>query len=244
MPVTAPFIGAPALPIRPEKGWQYGQAFDVDSVNPEAYQAVNWVIMTRDAVGSAPPPQLKLVRTTRDYALYRREGQVQQRGLLPEGEAPGAVLDCKTDKAMRRLSRLKGTAAVRPGGVAVGVGGLLPGADRPADLKLPPGRWNVVMAYTSGLPVRVDGGGISTTMPPNLDRPGPRYPVGSVTVTGTTKTVRLRLRVPGHPLSSTATPAIITSLIAVPAQADRELPLKRACGQYVDYFTLSGDDGR
>jgi hypothetical protein len=125
----------------------------------------------------------------------------------------------------------------RLGGVAVAAPALFAGADRAVPMTLPlGGTWDVVMAYTSALPVEVTGPGLKTTMVPNLDRPGPRFPVGSITI-DRPQTVQVRLRTHGHPLSSTAAPAQAT-LIAVPRTGERLVPLREACGQYVDYFTL------
>lgn len=240
VPVQAPFIGAPNVAVRPEKGWQYGQAFDFDSVTPEVYQSVSYVIATRDAAASVPPSQLRLLRTTRDFALYQRVGQVPRRGLLPEGEASGAILNCRRDPRMRALSRRGGTAAVRGAGITVPGPGLQAGRSATVNLAVPAGSWDIVMAYTSALPIEVSAPGLHpTTMPPNLDRPGPRYPVGRITVTRTGG-LPLRLHVVDHPLSSTAAPAIPTSITAVPVGSEHTVPLRQACRRFVDWFIPRG----
>jgi hypothetical protein len=236
VPVLAPFIGAPGVPTRPEKNWQYGQAIDVDTVSPEVLSQASWVIAPRDAAGSAMPRQMRLVRTTRDFALYRRDGVVPDRRILPEGEAPGAVLDCRKDPEARRLARTPGVAGIRGGGVAVPVEPIGPGDERTVTLQLPRGEWDVVLGYTSALAVEVSAPGMRrTTLPANLNRPGPRYPVGRLRVERPGG-VPVRLRVPGRLLASTAAPAVSSALIAVPVGTDRTVPMRRACGKLVDYY--------
>jgi hypothetical protein len=238
--VYAPFIGAPTDPIRAEKAWDYGEAFDIDSVSPELVNTVRWVILPRDPVGSDLPRQLRLVRATKSYALYRREGLMPYRRLLGEGEGPAAILDCKHDPRARRIARSRGTAAIRQGGVAVSGLVLGAGGDRVIPIALPAGRWRIVAQYTSGLPFTVSAPQLAPVgMPANLDRPGPRFLVGTIDLPSAA-TVPLRIHVDRHRLASTAPPAAISAVIATPAQPDRMVPLRQACGKNVDYYLPSG----
>jgi hypothetical protein len=238
--VYAPFIGAPTDPIRAEKAWDYGEAFDIDSVSPELVNTVRWVILPRDPVGSDLPRQLRLVRATKSYALYRREGRMPFRRLLAEGEGPAAILDCKRDPRARRIARSGGTAAIRPGGVAVSGLVLGAGGDRVITLPLPAGRWSIVAQYTSGLPFTVSAPQLpAVRMPANLDRPGPRFLVGRVDLPAPAA-VPLRVHVDRHRFASTAPPAAISAVIATPDRPDRTVPLRKACGKNVDYYLPSG----
>jgi hypothetical protein len=239
--VAGPTISSAGLPTRPQKNWALGQALDFDTVAPDIVNTFDYYLTPKDAAGSALPAELKLVAQTKDYALYRRTGTIAPRQVLAEGEGAAAVLDCKGSPEARRLSRQGGTAAIEDGGLAVAAPALFAGADRTVDFKLPrAGTWDFVMAYSSALPIIVSAPGMATrTLAPNLDWHGPRFPVGTIRVDGP-QTVPVRLRVDGHPGSSTAAPAIPTAFIAVPRGTERTVPLRKACGQAVDYYRPGG----
>jgi hypothetical protein len=230
----------PQLPMRPQKAWKGGHAVDIDVFPADFLNTFNYVLTPKDAAGSALPPQLRLIAETQNYALYRRGGTIAPRQILNEGEGSAAVLDCRNDPAARRLSHREGTAAIQEGGVAVPVPALFAGADRTVNLPLPrAGTWDIVMAYSSALPITISAPGMKTAeMVPNLDRPGPRYPVGTIR-TSDAHTVPVRFQVNGHPLSSTAAPAVPTAFIAVPRGTEHTVPLRRACGKAVDYYRLA-----
>lgn len=239
VPVSAPLVGIPVLGWRAEKNWQYGQALDIDAVDSRAINAVDWVIAPRDPAASAMPSQLRLVRETKSFALYRRVGRVPQRRILAEGPDPAKVLDCKGDTQARRLVRRRGIAVVRAAPVGVLGPTLAAGGDRVVSVHLAAGTWDIVMQYTSGLDLTVFLPGLSPVeMPANLDRPGPRYLVGRVAV-DQPGAIGVRIKVDGHPLSSTVTPAAVSAINAVPVAPVRQMPLRAACGKLVDYYRLA-----
>ena len=236
-PVTAPVVGIPQVPIRPEKQWQYGQAHDFDSVEPAQLNTYTWVVTTRDAAGSTPPPQFERVRSTRSFDVWRREGTVEPRSLLTEaGGSPVARLDCATPEG-RAVSRRSGSAAVRDGSVGVPVGVIAPGASARATLPLSAGTWDIGMDYGSHRAIEVTGPGVRTVMPANLDRPGPRWRVGRVTVPRAER-VTLRLRVQDDAFALRSAVANVASVMATPATGERMVPLRRACGRLVDWYRL------
>ncbi len=96
---------------------------------------------------------------------------------------PGAVLDCTTPTG-RGLSRQAGFAEIRTPPVYTAVNPLVPNQSEPVQLKLPAGRWQLSLPYLSEQAVNVTGAGLNVTLPPNLDRPGTVWPVGTVTSTG------------------------------------------------------------
>ena len=51
-------------------------------------------------------------------------------------------------------------------------------------MPLAAGEWDLVAGYTSPVALDVRGPGLEVTLPPNLDRPGPRFPIGRVKMTG------------------------------------------------------------
>ena len=232
VPVAVAVFGGAVLPMRPEKAWAEGQPLDLDSVPVETLNSYRWIIVPRDAAGSEPPAELRLARSTRDYALYERVGTVPERSLLREGDAPGAVLDCRTP-AGRALVASAGEAAVRGRPVSTGIAPIPAGGEAVARLDLGAGEWDLVASYTSPVALDVSGPGLEVTLPPNLDRPGPRLPIGRVKVTGP---VELRLRAHEGLLTPPGTAAAPGAITAVPAASARIVPLAEACGQYVDWY--------
>lgn len=234
--VTPAFLGIPRVPLQPEKSFAYGQPLDFDSVDAQTLNDFDWVITTRDAAGSEPPPQMHLVRLTRDYALWRRVGEVQPRGILNEGPNAAAVLDCHT-AAGRTLARSGGVAAVRAPSIEVPAPAMTPGGSSTVVLKLGAGRWDLETPYVSPLPVQVSvsASGLRRTLPANLDRPGSRWPIGRILlprsslVTVTFHTVR-------HWLTPASDPAVLSSVIATQVKSERIVPLSNVCGKLVDWY--------
>ena len=237
VPFDAPVVGFQLLPIRTQKSWSYGKAHDFDSVDVETLNAYEWVITTRDAAGSAPPPELRLVRRTPSFALWRRQGRIGPREILAEGEMPGAVLECGTT-AGRAVLRGGGVAAVRPRPVLAPGAGLGPGATASVRVPLPPGDWTLQASYLSRLPIEVTAPGLRATMPPSLDRPGPRWPIGRLTARGgRPTTVDFSI---GHPLLAPDMPvAELGTIVATRDVPARIVPVRRACGRYVDWYRPS-----
>jgi hypothetical protein len=92
--------------------------------------------------------------------------------------------------------------------------------------------------YTSPHPIEVTAPGLHTTLPANLDRPGMRWSVGSITITGNTPiTVTFH---PQDPLFAPPIASAINALIATPDEPIRVVPLRQACGRYVEWYTTSG----
>jgi hypothetical protein len=234
VPIRGPVIALPELPTRPQKHWEYGQAFDFDSVDAATLNSYDWVITTRDAAGSSPPPQMHVARITPNFILWHRVGRVRPRSILDEGEMAGAVLDCRTRRG-RRVLEGGGVAAVRPVQVREPGFSLGPGGSSSVELDLSPGRWELESSYVSRLPITVTAPGLRTTVPASLDRPGPRWPLGQVTVrregpTTVTFTVANPLLAPGILLAE------IVSIAATRDAKIRVIPVRKACGKYVDWY--------
>jgi hypothetical protein len=238
VPVNAPVVGIAQLPIRPEKAWEYGQPFDLDTVDADVLNDFQWVITTRDAAGSAPPPQLRQVRRTRSFTLWRRTGTVQSRAVLREGEAPAAKLNCQTARG-RAIARLGGEAGIREQWVAVEVPPVEVGGTVVVRLRLTPGAWDLGTPYYSSVPLEVSYGGLRTTLPAHADRPGPRWPIGRIAIDRPTKlAVRLYPRKPRFGRANVVTP---TSIIATPVSGNRVVPLRDACDKLVDWYRPRGE---
>ena len=232
----APLVAFQVLPIRPEKAWDYGRAHDIDSLDAATINTYDWIITPRDPAGSKLPPQLELVRETPNFALYRRTGPVQERRLLAEGEGPAALLDCKTPEG-RAIARQKGTAEVRRGPVGVEVKPIVPGETSVVRLKLAPGTWSLATPYQSAQPLEVTTDDSRVVLPPNLDRPGPRYFAGRIKVVRP-GTVTVRIKPQANFLTPKSRLSYPVSLIAVPDFGARTVPLAQACGELVDSYTV------
>jgi hypothetical protein len=232
--VAAYFAGLTEVPLTPAKGFIYGQPLDFDTVSAKTLNEYDWVLTTRDAAASQAPAGLVPVRTTRFYELWRRTGVVAPRKILAEGPQAAAILDCRTT-AGRSLVRAGGVAALHPAASEVPVPALAPGASATVELPLSSGTWTLETPYLSPLPLEVRAAGLSMVLPANLERPGPRWQIGKVTVTAYGKVpVTFRLRRPWlAPLSDVATPV---SLVATQQAPERIVPLARACGKAVDWY--------
>lgn len=223
------------VPLRPQKEWEFGHATDFDSVPASTLNEYGWFITTRDAAASAAPPQLRLVKATEDFELWKRTGRVRERSILNEGEWPGAVLRCDT-KAGREILQGGGVAAIRRAPIVVPVEQVPPGGTLTVQLRLPAGTWELEAPYVSRMPIEVEAPGLDATLPATLDRPGPRLPIGRITVERPRR-VTISFHVEDNPLVPDTATATFNYLAATPAEErDRIVPIDRACGRYVDWY--------
>lgn len=230
-------IPAPVVALRPQKMWMPGEALEFNDIQPATLDHYRYIITTRDPAASQPPGNIKLIRTTRYYELWERRGPTPERQTLAMSQEPGAVLNCATAKG-RTLAHTNGEAALRQSNVVVPAPAPLPGETARVQLRLKPGSWWLSAPYTSPHPVEVTAPGLRTTLPANLDRPGMRWPVGSITVTGNAPiTVTFH---PQDPLFAPPVASTINALVATPDVPIRVVPLKQACGRYVEWYTASG----
>ncbi len=232
--VPAFYAGTAEVPLNPAKAFAYGEPLDFDTVSAQTLNEFDWVVTTRDAASSEPPAGLVLVRSTPFYELWRRTGTVQPRSTLAEGQQPAAVLDCKTPSG-RAIVKAGGVAAVRPPASEVPVPPVGPGASTTVMLPLDPGTWILETPYLSPLPLEVRAPGLRTVLPANLDRPGPRWRIGPVTVSASQPVpVTFHVRRPWlAPLSDAAFPS---SLVATLQAPERVVPIADACGKPVDWY--------
>ena len=232
---TTTFVSTPVLPIRPQKSWEYGQALDFDSIHAASLNSYRWIVTMNDAASSAPPPQLRPVRSTKDFRLWRRVGRVRERSILSEGESPGAVLRCDTQPGRAILAEAR-VAAVRRPPIEAPVPSATAGSTVSARLDLPAGEWELQTPYTSPLPVQVTAPGLRTTLDANLDRAGPRLPIGRVAVRRPGP-LPISFEVDDTALAPPTALAIFNRVVATPVgTAVRIVPIGRACGKYVDWY--------
>jgi hypothetical protein len=120
-------------------------------------------------------------------------------------------------------------------------------------LQLPRGRWEISLSYDATQPLRVSAPGFSATVPANLDYRGsvPYYPVGVLTVKRPGP-VRFAVQEESPPtlgrLLGTKAEAHLGAIAAspagaggpIPGEAERAVPLSRACGRYLDWYSPAG----
>jgi hypothetical protein len=245
------------IEARPSKVWQQGLAMDFDTLSAGRLDEFRYVITTRAGYQSTAPPNFKPVVRTDSYVLWRRDGPTPDLGIIEPDGSPGATLDCSTAEGRRVLSRGR-TAIVLHHPVVTGIKAW----SRPSPFDAPGtagqrlvlgrGRWNLSLQYHSQVPLTVSAGGRQVELPPSLDgmylthqAQGAFWPTGSFRVTK-----------PG-PVTVTITaekPNAFQRLIGVrrqvwlgPLAATRpgsaQVPVHRACGQYLDHYTFRSGGG-
>jgi hypothetical protein len=254
-------VGSPArnaqLIIPSRAGKDYRLPLDFDSVWPETLDVFKWVLATRAPYRSRPPPNLKLVEQTDSYELYKRVGPtpLNQR-VFGEEARPGKVLRCRAADlkiaGKRQLGRVATIFAPAP---VIGkrrswapTNGLSPGQSATQELTLPPGNWELSIQYQSpvvGLTVRAAGE--SFPLPAAMDGAipfrlgqGPFWRVGEISSDG--GPVQIEVGADGlstlQKLLGVGRRAAIGNVVATRTDPHREIPFRRACGTYVDHYTV------
>jgi hypothetical protein len=238
--------------VRADKGWNVQSPFDFDNVDPRYLDRFRFAVAPRTPYASQPPPNWRLVRTTRSYEVWQRHGPTPPRAVLPESDGPGAVLDCASP-AGQDLRRHGGRAAVRrspvviaptqlrrPGGQPVSIGQfhraqIASGEDALATVKLPAGRWTLSLQYVSPEALDVTVGGTRARAVPSLDGPGAFWLIGTFSSRG--GPTRVDIHAESAPPLATFRTVLLGSLAFTPAgEHDRIVPLRAACGRYVDWY--------
>jgi hypothetical protein len=238
VPVVAVAVGATPLVPQREGKWEYGEAIDFDTVPGSTLNEYEYVVAPRDPDGSEPPANMKPVAGSEAYVVYKRVGMVAGRSILDEGQAPGAVLDCKSAQG-RKILAAGGVAAVRPEPIMGEGASIQAGHSAEIGIKLPAGNWQLEAPYLSPYPIKVKGPGLEVERPASLERPGPRLPLGVVTSTGGEQ--KITLEVGKTWLAPKTATAAFGELVATPVgKKDRVVPIHRACGRYVDWYRSAG----
>jgi hypothetical protein len=221
------------------KPYEYGDPFDFDSVDSAQLNDFMYVITTNTPYASQPPTNFHLVKTLALYQLWRRSGPTPPRMSLDPGESPGAVLNCRSPQD-RRLSHSSGVAGIMETPVPSGnVGALGPNSSATVFLHLPRGAWDLSLEYTSAEVLKLAAAGGRWELPANTARPGPFFYFGTVHSSGE-RPVQVQIY-ETHPSRFTAPldTASISNLVATRSPDTRTLvPLKHACGRYVDWYRL------
>jgi hypothetical protein len=240
-----PAYAAPiAIEFRPEKPWVYGQAFDIDTITPATVDRFAYVITPRTPYQSEIPANLRLVRTTGLFSLWRRTGPTPVRGTLPtEAGSPGGVLRCDTP-AGRAIARQPGIARVMAAPRTFAPPpDLLPGQKVTLPMRLPRGSWTLSTGYVGSQAVTFRTRGLQARLPAMLDRPGPIYQLGRVRGGPEgPRAITISMSQPGPArLRSPILRGNVGSIVATRDDvAPTTIPLRRACGRYVDWYRTRG----
>jgi hypothetical protein len=224
---------------RPNKGFGE-QELDFDSVVPADLDKFRWVITTNTKFASQAPANFRLVAQKRLYQLWERTGPTVPFSILDGVGQPGAILDCHT-RFGRRLRSARGQATLMPTPIAVPGVDLAPGQSGVVGLPLPRGRWKISLQYLSTVPLKVAAQRGHWTMPAFMGRVGGIFGVGEVTGGGARLPVILSLYAQ-HP-SRLSGSLKYTDILSVEAtrvpDTRRMVPLREACGKYVDWYRLT-----
>jgi hypothetical protein len=227
--------------------------FDFDSVTPATLNRFPFVITTRAAYASGPPPSFEPVRETTDFVLWKRTGPVGPRRTLAEGDNPGVDLKCRAGGTPRLPAGGSATVFAEPpvvGGTWAPGPTVEGGSPVTQTLDIPAGRWELSLQYDATQPLRVSAPGFAAMLPANLDYRGsvPYYPAGELTVPRRGP-VRFTVEVESPPfmgrLLGTKSEAHLGAIAAspagaggpIPGEAETVVPLHRACGRYVDSYS-------
>jgi hypothetical protein len=241
VPVQEPVVTiTPDVIIDPRKKWSFGEEWDFDSIKPEWLDKQRYVVVPRSTYQSAPPPNFKPDGGTERFAIYRRVGPTpRDKLLLPESGAPGAVLNCRR-RFERSISRQDGTARifdVTPR-VVPDLPAMRPGERTKVVLDVPKGRWDLSFQYVSPSPIRITApDGTTFVAPANTDRPGPFWRLGAVQGDGSP--ILLDVHVENPSLLTSTNRVAYPQALAATQGAQRDVPLREACGRYVDHYTYA-----
>jgi hypothetical protein len=180
-----------------------GAKFDFDAVTSRTLAGFPYVITTRAAYASGPPPSYEAAHVTDSYVLWRADGSRSALRRLPveRGAEPTGRLPCALVRA-----RPGGVAAVserKPVRADAWTAATIESEEEATlDLGLKPGRWLLSFQYDATRPLTVTGPSLDAELPPNLDYRGvaPFWPAGEITVDGS-EPVRLSATVESPPLA-------------------------------------------
>jgi len=254
-----PLVEFPDDAVSPssEKPFDTGDAYspiDFDSFSRGTLDRFPFVITSRAAWNSKPPPNFKRVDATPSYVLWERTGETpEDRHVLLEGTEAGAFAGCAAPE-VRILLSSPGRASLFPGAVIGQKGAwdegsvLETGAETSQSLRLPAGSWNLSLQYFSPFDVTLSAPGFSETLAAALDgqRPntislgnnGQFWPAGRFESEG--GSVRFTVEAADasalQSLSGYDGKAYVGELIAVPAKPHRTVPLAQACNGWIDSY--------
>jgi hypothetical protein len=247
----------PEVSPNPEKPFDTGDAYspiDFDSFSRGTLNRFPYVITSRAAWNSKPPPNFERVADTHSYVLWKRTGETpENRHVLLEGTEAAAPANCASPEIRILLSN-QGRASIFPGGV-IGLKGswdngsiLGTGEETSQVLDLGRGSWNLSLQYFAPFDLTLSAPGFSEPLKAALDgqRPntislgnnGQYWPAGRYESRGGRVRFEIATADPTtlQSLTGYEGKAYLGELVAVPVGAHRTVPLSQACNAWVDNY--------
>ncbi len=248
----------PEVAQNPEKPFDTGDAYspiDFDSFSRGTLNRFRYVITGRAAWNSQAPPNFHRIAATPSYILWKRIGPTPpNRHVLLEGTEAGALASCASPE-IRILTANPGRASLFPASPVIGAKGswgsgseLGTGARTSQTLRLPAGRWDLSLQYFSPFGLTLSAPGFSKALIPALDgqRPsgislannGQFWPAGLYESRGDPIKFTIATAKPStlQELTGYEGKAYLGELVAVPAKPHQIVPLRDACGGWIDWY--------
>ncbi len=248
----------PLVVQNPEKPFDTGQAYspiDFDSFSHGTLERFRYVITGRAAWNSQAPPNFHRIAATPSFILWKRVGPTPpHRHVLLEGTEAGALANC-SEPEVRILISDPGRASLFPGSPVIGEKShwqsssvLGTGASAAQTLTLGPGEWELSLQYFSPFGLTLSAPGFTQPLKPALDgqRPsgislannGQYWPAGRYRSSGGAIRFSIAAAPPSllQELSGYDGNAFLGELVAVPVGPHRIVPLRRACGGWIDWY--------
>ncbi len=252
----------PEVSENPEKPFDTGGAYspiDFDSFSRGTLDRFPYVITGRAAWNSEAPPNFRRIAATESYLLWERTGPTPiDRHVLLEGTDAGAEAGCASPE-IRILLASSGRASLFPT-PGIGrkerwdAGEVLGGGEATSqEVELAPDRWNLSLQYFSPFELTLSAPGFRQTLEPALDgqRPntislandGQFWPAGKIVSRGGPVRFTIAADEPStlQRLAGYAGKAQVGSLVAVPAEPHRTVPLAAACDEWIDWYESSAE---
>jgi hypothetical protein len=241
----------------PEKPFDTGDAYspiDFDSFSRATLNRFPYVITSRAAWNSEAPPDFRRIAATPSYILWKRTGPPpRNRHVLLEGTEAGALADC-TAPEIRILTANPGRAGLFPPTVIGAKSSwredsiLSNGESATQTLDLPAGRWLLSLQYFSPFGLTLTAPGLNQPLKAALDgqRPntislannGQYWPAGALVSHGgpVEFTISAAQATGLQSLLGYDGQAYIGELVAVRDEPHRIVPLRDACGSWLDWY--------
>lgn len=256
---SVPVVEFPDEKVResPTKPFDTGVAYspiDFDSFTYFTLNEFDFVVTPAAAWTSEAPRQFEEVARTPSYVLWRHLGPVgPERRALPEGTEAAALVNCAAPET-RIFVDNPGRAAVFTDVVlgpkeAWDQGAVLdPGDSTSQQLALPAGRWRLSLQYFSPVDLTLRAPGFEQPLKAALDgqRPntislaneGNYWPAGEIESDGGTVPFTIEAADPTtlQRLTGWDASAYIGQLVAVPDGPREQIPLRQACGRWLDWY--------
>lgn len=263
------FVVSPApfaeLVIRNRRGKVGRLPVDFDSAHWPVSDLFDYALTTRATYQSAPSPEYELDLETPSYRLWKRTtpGRPADRSILPERTRMGKIFRCGEPRVEEIISNLSKKSRVIAHTVRAPYLGkrnawkpgakLEPGDRTSQQLRLGRGRWDLSLQYFSqSVDLQVTAPGLRESLPPDAagrlqagGHRGPFWPAGRIVSDGSP--VELTLTADDlnwfQRLIGVKEKIEIGNLAALAPDTQREVPIAKACGLYVDYFTFDPPRG-